>query len=102
MSNEARSNMKSFAGHFKHMPGKEKAVPVVTKIGPGEGLTLKVYAAVIILRHLGGFFFFFLINCIFFPKLSFQAVRRSLEFFCFFWNFVFTLTIVNALCKANI
>lgn len=81
--------MKSFAGHFKHMPGKEKAVPVCTKIGPGEGLTLKVYAAVIILRHLVGFFFFFLINCIFFPKLSFQAVRRSLEFFWVFLEFCF-------------
>jgi len=58
VSNEARSNMKSFAGHFKHMPGKEKAVPVVTKIGRGKGLTLEVYAAAIILRHLVGFFFF--------------------------------------------
>lgn len=40
------------------MPGKEKAVPVVTKIGRGKGLTLEVYAAAIILRHLVGFFFF--------------------------------------------
>ena len=94
--------MKSFAGHFKHMPGKEKAVPVVTKIGPGEGLTLEVYAAAIILRHLVGFFFSFLIDYIFFPKLSFQAIRRSLEFFGFVGNFVFTQMIVNALCKANI
>jgi hypothetical protein len=94
--------MKSFAGHFKHMPGKEKAVPVVTKIGRGKGLTLEVYAAAIILRHLVGFFFSSLINCIFFPKLFFQAIRRSLEFFWVFWNFVFTQMIVNALCKANI
>lgn len=41
------------------MPGKEKAVPVVTKLGPGEGLTLEVYAAAIILRHLVGFFSLF-------------------------------------------
>lgn len=41
------------------MPGKEKAVPVATKIGPGEALHWKCDAAAIILRHLVGFFFLF-------------------------------------------
>ena len=97
--------MKSFAGRFKHMPGKEKAaVPVVTKMGPGEALTLEVHAAAIILKYLVSIFFFLLNKLLpsyFFHKLSFQAVRRS-PGFCFVLNLVFTQMIANALCKANI
>lgn len=64
--------MKSFAGRFKHMPGKEKAaVPVVTKMGPGEALTLEVHAAAVILKYLVSIFFPFSINC--FPLTFFLS-----------------------------
>lgn len=59
MSNEARSNMKSFAACFKHMPGKEKAaVSRRYQNAPRQDPhILEVCAAAIVLKYLVSIFF---------------------------------------------